>query len=59
MMPDYMESLVAKLGLDVVLEDLRKVVEDLAEHHGDSRLWLIEGDLETCVGDAKEWYSEN
>jgi hypothetical protein len=41
----------------VVLEDLRKVDEDLAEHHGDSRLWLIEGDLETCVGDAKEWRS--
>ena len=59
MMPDYMESLVAKLGLDVVLEDLRKVVEDLAEHHGDSRLWLIECDLKICVGDAKEWSNEN
>ena len=59
MMPDYMESLVAKLGLDVVLEDLRKVVEDLAKHYGDSRLWLIEFDLGICVGDAKEWSNEN
>lgn len=54
MMPDYMESLVARLGLDVVLEDLRKVVEDMAKTTGDTRLWLLEQDLSLNIQELAE-----
>lgn len=58
MMPDYMESHVSYLGLPRVLQDLRKVVLDMAENCYDTeyakKYWLLEQDLAQAINDFVE-----
>lgn len=53
MMPDYMEALVSQLGLEKVLDDLHKVVLEMANGTNDKTLWLLEQDLYIVINELK------
>jgi hypothetical protein len=54
MMPDYMESLVCKLGLVKVLTDLREVVVQMAEDSDDDNLLSLIHNLYVSIQELSE-----